>query len=103
MNNRLFYYNFTIFLQDSSRKVCRMHNFIKLTYMGLCLNNVYNVCNKNMRIYKYKQIWFSVIVSVDNKSANINLQGMNVMFVLFTFKGEMFALCTPGRNGVTAI
>ena len=83
MNNRLFYHNSTIFLQDSSRKICGMHNFIKLTYMGLCL---YNVCNKNMRIYIYKQIRFSVIVSVEYKSANINVQGKNVMFVLFAFK-----------------
>ena len=83
MNNRLFYHNSTIFLQDSSRKICGMHNFIKLTYMGLYL---YNVCNKNMRIYIYKQIRFSVIVSVEYKSANINVQGKNVMFVLFAFK-----------------
>ena len=60
-----------------------MHNFIKLTYMGLYL---YNVCNKNMRIYIYKQIRLSVIVSVEYKSANINVQGKNVMFMLFAFK-----------------
>ena len=83
MNNRLFYHNSTLFLQDSSRKICGMHNFIKLTYMGLYL---YNVCNKNMRIYIDKQIRFSVIVSVEYKSANINVQGKNVMFVLFAFK-----------------
>ena len=83
MNNRLFYHNYTIFLQDSSRKIYGMHNFIKLTYMGLYL---YNVCNKNMQIYIYKQIRFSVIVSVEYKSANINVQGKNVMFVLFAFK-----------------
>ena len=89
MNNRLFYHNSTIFLQDSSRKICGMHNFIKLTYIGLYLYNVCNVCNvcnKNMRIYIYKQIRFSVIVSVEYKSANINVQGTNVMFVLFAFK-----------------
>ena len=86
MNNRLFYHNSTIFLQDSSRKICGLHNFIKLTYIGLYLYNVCNVCNKNMRIYIYKQIRFSVIVSVGYKSANINVQGKNVMFVLFAFK-----------------
>ena len=52
-------------------------------HMGLYLCNV---CNKNMRIYIYKQIRFSVIVSVEYKSANINVQGKNVMFVLFAFK-----------------
>ena len=83
MNNRLFYHNSTICLQDSSRKICEMHNFIMLTYMGLYL---YNVCNKNMRIYIYKPIRFSVIVSVEYKSANTNVQGKNVMFVLFAFK-----------------
>ena len=86
MNNRLFYHNSTIFLQDFSRKICGMHNFINLTYMGLILYNVCNVCNKNMRIYIDKQIRFSVIVSVEYKSANINVQGKNVMFVLFAFK-----------------
>ena len=86
MNNRLFYHNSTILLEDSSRKICGMHNFFKLTYMGLYLYNVCNVCNKNMRIYIYKQIRFSVIVSLEYKSANINLQGKNVMFVLFAFK-----------------
>ena len=54
-----------------------------LTYMGLYL---YNVCNKNMRIYIYKPIRFSVKVSVEYKSANTNVQGKNVMFVLFAFK-----------------
>ena len=103
MNNRLFYHISIIFLQDSSRKICGMHNFVKLTYMDLYLYNVCNVCNKNMQIYIYKQIRFSVVVSVEYKSANINVQGKNVMFVLFAFKREMFALCTPGRNGVTAI
>ena len=83
MNNRLFYHNSTICLQDSSRKICGMYNFIMLTYMGLFL---YNVCNKNMRIYIYKPIRFSVIVSVEYKSANTNVQGKNVMFVLFAFK-----------------
>ena len=85
MNNKLFYHNSTIFLQDSSRKICGMHNFIKLTYMGLYLYNVCNVCNKNMRIYIYKQIRFSVIVSVEYKSANINVQGKNDVLVLFSF------------------
>ena len=66
----LFYHNFTICLQDSSRKICGMYNFIMLTYMGLYL---YNVCNKNMRIYIYKPIRFSVIVSVEYKSANTNV------------------------------
>ena len=42
----LFYHSSTIFLQDSSRKIIGMHNFIKLTYMGLYLYNVCNVCNK---------------------------------------------------------
>ena len=83
MNNRLFYHNSSICLQDSSRKICGMHNFIMLTYMGLYL---YNVCNKNMRIYIYKPIRFSVIVSVEYKSANTNVQGKYVMFVLFAFK-----------------
>ena len=83
MNNRLFYHNSTICLQDPSRKICGMHNFIMLTYMGLYL---YNVCNKNMRIYIYKPIRFSVKVSVEYKSANTNVQGKNVMFVLFAFK-----------------
>ena len=86
MNNRLFYHSSTIFLQDSSRKICGLHNFINLTYMGLYLYNVCNVCNKNMRIYINKQIRFLVIVSVEYKSANINVQGKNVMFVLFAFK-----------------
>ena len=54
--------------------------------MGLYLNNVCNVCNKNMRIYIDKQIRLSVIVSVEYKFANINVQGKNVMFVLFAFK-----------------
>ena len=86
MNNRLFFHNSTIFLQDSWRKICGMHNFTKLTYMGLYLYNVCNVCSKNMRIYIYKQIRLSVIVSVEYKSANINVQGKNVMFMLFAFK-----------------
>ena len=92
MNNRLFYHNSTTFLQDSSRKIYGMHNFIKLTYMGLYLYNLCNVCNKNMRIYIDKQIRFSVIVSVEYKSANINVQGKNVMFVLF--KIQMRDVCT---------
>ena len=82
MNNRLFYHNSTIFLQDSSRKICEMHNFIKLTYMGLYLYNICNVCKKNMRVYIYKQTRFSVIVSVEYKTENINVQGKNVMFML---------------------
>ena len=40
---------------------------------------LYNVCN--MRIYIYKQIRFSVIDSVEYKSANTNVQGKAVMFV----------------------
>ena len=44
-----------------------------------------NVCNKNMSIYIYKQIRVSVIVSVDYKSANTNVQGKNDMRVLFSF------------------
>ena len=86
MNNRLFYHYSTIFLQDSLRKMCGMHNFINLTEIVLYLYNIRNVCNKNMRIYIYKQIRFSVIVSVEYKSANTNVQGQNVMFVLFAFK-----------------
>ena len=35
MNNRLFYHNSTICLQDSSRKICGMHNFIMLTYIAV--------------------------------------------------------------------
>ena len=42
--------------------------------------NLCNVCNKNMRIYIYKQIRVSVIVSVDYKAANTNVQGKNVLF-----------------------
>ena len=83
MNNRLFYHNSTFFLQDSLRKICGMHNSIKFKWMFLYLYNVCNVCNKNMRINIYKQIRFSVIVSVEYKSANTNVQGQNVMFVLF--------------------
>ena len=82
MNNRLFYHNYTIFLQDSSRKISGMHNSIKLTYMGLYLYNICNVCNKNMQIYIYKQIRFSVIVSVEYKSANINVQGKNIVICI---------------------
>ena len=47
---------------------------------------LYNVCNKNMRIYIYKQIRFSVIDSVEYKSANTNVQGKDVMFVIFAYK-----------------
>ena len=46
---------------------------------------LYNVCNKNMRIYIYKQIRFSIIISVEYNSANTNVQGKNDMFVLFAF------------------
>ena len=46
---------------------------------------VCNVCNKNMRIYIYKQIRVSAIVSVDYKAANTNVQGKNDMLVLFSF------------------
>ena len=45
--------------------------------------NLCNVCNKNMGIYIYKQIRVSVIVSVDYKAANINVQGKNDMLVIF--------------------
>ena len=38
-----------------------------------------------MRIYIYKQIMVSVIVSVDYKAANTNVQGKNDMLVLFSF------------------
>ena len=38
-----------------------------------------------MRIYIYKQIRVSVIVSVDYTAANTNVQGKNDMFVLFSF------------------
>ena len=56
--------------------------------MVLYLYNVCNVCNKNMRIYIYKRIRFSVIVSVEYKSANTTVQGKNdmYMYVLFEFK-----------------
>ena len=47
--------------------------------------NLCNVYNKNMRIYIYKQIRVSVIVSVDYKDANPNVQGKNDMLVLFSF------------------
>ena len=47
--------------------------------------NLCNVCNKNMQIYIYKQIRFSVIVSVDYKAENTNVQGKNDMLVLFSF------------------
>ena len=47
--------------------------------------NLCNVCNKNMQIYIYKQIRVSVIVSVDYKAANTNVQGKNDMLVLFSF------------------
>ena len=80
-------HNSTIFLQDSPWAICGMHNF-KLIYMVLYLYNVCNVYNKNMRIYIYKQIMFSVIVSVEYKDTNTNLQGKNhilVFFFLFLF------------------
>ena len=47
--------------------------------------NLCNVCNKNMRIYIYKQIRVSVIVSVDYKATITNVQGKNDMLVLFSF------------------
>ena len=47
--------------------------------------NLCNVCNKNMRIYIYKQIRVSAIVSVDYKAANTNVQGKNDMLMLFSF------------------
>ena len=47
--------------------------------------NLCNVCNKNMRIYIYKQIRVSVIVTVDYKAANTYVQGKNDMLVLFSF------------------
>ena len=59
-----------------------IHNFIKLTKMVL---NLCNVCNKNVRIYIYKQIRVFVIVSVDYKAANTNVKGKNGMLVLFSF------------------
>ena len=57
-----------------------IHNFIKLTKMVL---NLCNVCNKNVRIYIYKQIRFFGIVSVDYKAANTNVKGKIDMLVLF--------------------
>ena len=78
----LFYHNSTICLQDSSRAIRVIHNFIKLTWMVL---NLCNVCNKNMRIYIYKQIRASVIVAVDYKAANTNVQGKNDTLLLFSF------------------
>ena len=57
---------------------------------------LYNVCkkvyNKNMRIYIYKQIMFSVIVSVEYKDTNTNLQGKNHILVGFFFYFS-FARC----------
>ena len=47
--------------------------------------NLCNVCNKNVRIYMYKQIRASVIVSVGYKAANTNVQGKNGRLVLFSF------------------
>ena len=47
--------------------------------------NLCNVCNINMRIYINKQIRVSVIVSVDYKAANTDVQGKNDMLVLFSF------------------
>ena len=49
--------------------------FFKLTEMILYLYSVCNVCNTNMRIYFYKQIRFSVMVSMEYKFANANVQG----------------------------
>ena len=47
--------------------------------------NLCNVCNKNMRIYIYKQRRVSVIVYVDYKAANTYVQGKNDMLMLFSF------------------
>ena len=47
--------------------------------------NLCNVCNKNIRICIYKQIRVSVIVSVDYKAANTNVEGKNDLLVLFSF------------------
>ena len=47
--------------------------------------NLCNVCNKNLRIYIYKQIRVSVILSVDYKAANTDVQGKNGILVLFSF------------------
>ena len=47
--------------------------------------NLRNICNRNMQIYIYKQIRVSVIVSVDYKAANTNVQGKNDMLVLLSF------------------
>ena len=54
--------------------------------MVLYLYNICNECNKHIRIYIYKQIRVSLIVSVEFKTANINVKGDNDMFVLFAFK-----------------
>ena len=79
-NNRLFYHNCNICLQDSSRAIFGILNFIKLTYIAL---NLCNVCNKNM-CYIYKQIKVSVKVSLEYKAANTNVQVKNDMLVLFS-------------------
>ena len=86
MNNKLFYHNSTICLQDFSMAICGMHNSIKLIQMIL---NMCNVCNKNMRIYIYKQIRVSVIESVEYKAANTNVQGKHDMLVLFSFAFDL--------------
>ena len=54
-------------------------------WFSICIAYVTYV-TKICEIYIYKQIRFSVIVSVAYKSANANVQGYNVMFVLFAFK-----------------
>ena len=69
--------------------------------MVLYLYNVCNICNKNMRtnmVFSYSFCGVQIC-----KHQIMNVQGKNDMFVLFAFKWEMFALCSPGRNGVTAI
>ena len=98
MNNKLFYHNSTICLQDSSMAICGMHNFIKLIQLIL---NMCNVCNKNMRIYIYKQIRVSVIVSVEYKAANTNVQGkMTCLYyfhLLLTYKIDHISVMTYHR------
>ena len=44
-----------------------------------------HVTYKNIRIHVYKRLRFSVIVSVEYKSANTNVQCKNEMVVLFAF------------------
>ena len=67
--------------------------------MGLYLYNVCNVCNKNMRIYIYKQIRFSVIVSVECEECHV--------CVICIQMRDVCTLCAGGGggggNGVTVI